>query len=259
MEEQLVLHFAAEEDAPTYYSVNWRNAYNLARHTNVVELVKDRHGEHAGQMVGNILQLGHARVGDLVDAYDLTPNSKRDSGIDTNADHMTDAGMVNGIAKTDSSKTLLMTSTSEFHTTLRALLRSGILVKVGMRAYIPPSDLQEQMQEAVISAEFPDGKVTGPKKAHLFKLALNTLKRKWREDDAYSDLHDVGSRGAIKRPSDHFKNNNKRVKVNGELTNGLYDAADGDSSVAKLSVLCCCSPSSVPSLIMYLERLGCPR
>ncbi|KAK5118587.1 hypothetical protein LTR85_008052 [Meristemomyces frigidus] len=233
MEEQLVLHFAAEEGAPTFYSVNWRNAYNLARHTNIAELVNDRHGEHAADMVGNILQLGHARVGDLADAYDLQPASKRDSGIDTTADHMTEEGLVNGIAKTSSAKASHDMSTSEFHSTLRALLRSGVLVKVGTRAYMPPSDLQEQIEEAVIIDQFPDRKVTGPKKQSEFKLAINVLKRKWREDDAYSDLHDVGSRGAIKRPGDHFKTENKRIKVNGGHANGVLH--DGEQSTTKLS------------------------
>ncbi|KAK4542704.1 hypothetical protein LTR36_006276 [Oleoguttula mirabilis] len=233
MEEQLALHFAAEEDAPTYYSVNWRNAYNLARHTNIVDLVNDRHGELAGQMVGNILQLGHARTGDLAEAYDLMPASKRDSGVDAAADHMPENGLGNGIAKASSAKASHDMSTFEFHSTLRALLRSGVLVKVGMRAYMPPSDLQEQIEETVISDQFPDRKVTGPKKQHDFKVAINALKRKWREDDAYSDLHDAGSRGAIKRPGDHFKSENKRAKVNGGHANGLLN--EGEQSTSKLS------------------------
>ncbi|KAK5136441.1 hypothetical protein LTR08_003086 [Meristemomyces frigidus] len=228
MEEQLI-HQYAEEGAPSYYSNNWRNAYNLVRHTNIVDLVNDRHGERAGHIVGNILQLGHARVGDLADAYELLPVSKRDGGVDT------DNGMSNGGAKTNGAAASHVGSASECHSSLRALLRAGILVKVGMRAYMPPSDLQEQIDEAVISEQFPDRKVTGPKKQYEFKLATNSLKRKWRDEDAYSDLKDVSSsRGAIKRPADHFMNNNKRIKVNGDSGNGMHAAVNGEHSGPKL-------------------------
>lgn len=235
----MVLHFAVEEDAPTYYSVNWRAAYNLARHTNITELVNDRYGERAGHMVGNILQLGHARVGDLADAYELAPGSKRENGLDNAANHVADQGMANGTAKTSASSNMQVTSANEFHATLRSLLRSGVLVKVGMRSYIPASDLQGQIEEMIISEQFPDGKVTGPKKQAEFKVAVNQLKRKWRDEDMYSDLHDAGSRGAIKRPGEHFEPNSKRVKLNG----GANGITNGEQEVQKLSVLCCCLPS----------------
>ena len=242
MEEQL-LHQYAEEGGPSYYSNNWRNVYNLARHTNLVDLVNERHGERASHIIGYILQLGHARVGDLADAYELVPASKRDSGIDT------DIGVTNGAVKTNGTSASHVSNASEFHSSLRALLRAGILVKVGVRAFMPPLDLQEQIEEAVISEQFPDRKVTGPKKQYEFKLATNSLKRKWREEDAYSEYRDVGpSRGAIKRPGDHFMNSNKRTKVNGD-----HAAASHEQSGPSLPVLCCCLPSRGQSLI---EELG---
>ncbi|KAK0344000.1 RNA polymerase III subunit C82 [Friedmanniomyces endolithicus] len=233
LEEQLVLHHAAEEDAPTYYSVSWRNAYNLVRHINVVSLVTERHGEAAGQVVKNILQLGHARVGDLTDAYNLAPGSKRDSGVETGANHVPEAVMVNGAAKSQATSNQRVTSASELHSILRTLLRFGILVKVGTRTLMPIADLQEQLQEAVIVDQFPDRKVTGPKKAKEFALAVNDLKRKWRRDDAFSDNSDASSRGAIKRPGEHF-NPNKRLKLNGNKPNGHMVNVDCEPSVSKL-------------------------
>lgn len=255
LEEQLIFHHTSEDGAPTFYSVNWRNAYNLARHTNIIRLVTHRYGDGAGQIVKNILQLGHARVGDLAEAYQLDCGSKRDSGVDTTADHVTEDGMMNGIAKPVGSGPSLdhhITSVSDFHLTLRTLLRSGILVKVGTRAFVPPPDLQEQIEEAVISERFPDRKVTGPKKAKEFAQAVSGLKRKWRADDAFSELHDYSSKGTIKRPGDVFNAPNKRIKVNGHVPNGHVVAADSEQSAPKLSVLCRCLPSRVPSLIVII-------
>ncbi|KAK0946511.1 RNA polymerase III subunit C82 [Friedmanniomyces endolithicus] len=235
LEEQLVLHHAAEEDAPTYYSVSWRNAYNLVRHINVVSLVTERHGEAAGQVVKNILQLGHARVGDLTDAYNLAPGSKRDSGVETGAHHVPEAVMVNGAAKSYAPSNKRVTSAFELHTILRTLLRFGVLVKVGTRTLMPIADLQEQLQEAVIVDQFPDRKVTGPKKAKEFALAVNELKRKWRRDDAFSDATDASSRGAIKRPGEQ-SNPNKRLKLNGNKLNGHVIDVDCEPSASKLSL-----------------------
>ncbi|TKA77390.1 hypothetical protein B0A55_03230 [Friedmanniomyces simplex] len=234
LEEQLVLHHAAEEDAPTFYSVSWRNSYNLVRHANVVALVTERHGEAAGQVVENILQLGHARVGDLADAYNLTWGSKRDSGVETGANHVPEAVMVNGVAKSHATSNQHVTSASELHTILRTLLGAGILVKVGTRTLMPVSDLQEQLQEAVIVDQFPDRKVTGPKKAKEFAAAVNELKRKWQHDDAFSEISDASSRGAIKRPGEHFAPK-KRAKLNGNLPNGHAINVDCEPSVSKLS------------------------
>ncbi|KAI7575686.1 hypothetical protein KC343_g22535, partial [Hortaea werneckii] len=98
---------------------------------------------------------------------------------------------------------------------------------------MPSSDLQEQIEEMVIVDQFPDRKVTGPKKQAEFKQAVHILKRKWRDDDTYSDLHDGGAKGAVKRPGEHFQPSNKRIKLNG-VPNGL-DAANGEQEVQKLS------------------------
>ncbi|KAK3069224.1 RNA polymerase III subunit C82 [Teratosphaeriaceae sp. CCFEE 6253] len=237
LEEQLILHHAAEDDAPTFYSVSWRNAYSLARHSNVVALVTDRHGESAGQVVKNILQLGQARVGDLADAYNLSPTSKRDSGVDTAANHVMEGGMTNGTSKSHAARPSVnqhVTTANELHSILRTLLRAGVLAKASPRSTMPVSDLQEQLEETVISEQFPDRKVTGPKKSQLFSLAVHDLKRRWREEDAFSEHDGYGSKGSLKRPVHHVTGPNKRVKVNGNLTNGHATNVD-EEPVSKLS------------------------
>jgi DNA-directed RNA polymerase III subunit RPC3 len=175
-------------------------------------------------------------VGDLADAYELSPGSKDSVAA---AGHAAANGIASGVDPASANKPSFnqhIATVSELHNTLRTLLKAGILAKVGLRTYIPPADLQEQIEEAVIVDQFPDGKVTGPKKQAEFKTAVNTLKRKWRAEDAYSDHQDLSSKGVMKRPGDYFNNNNKRPKVNGDLPNGHHD--DG----AKLSVLCCVFP-----------------
>ncbi|KAK3671065.1 RNA polymerase III subunit C82 [Recurvomyces mirabilis] len=230
LEEQLVHYIAGEEDSPALYSANLEGAYNLARHMNVVRLVTERHGEAAGQVVKNILQLGNARVGDLAEAYNLRPVSKRDSAI--SSEHATS----NGYHKSKPSPLHHITSASELHNILRTLLQSGILVKVGARAFISASDFKEQIEETVINEQFPDRKVTGPKKQALFAGAVRQLKRKWQSDDAFSEAQDYDSKGTIKRPGQHFTAPNKRAKLNNGLTNGHTDEDSGPKLSSDLIV-----------------------
>lgn len=263
IQHHIVLYNAVDEDEPTYFQVDWHTAYVLVRLRKLIKVVKDREGEAAGQIISNILQLGHASVGDLADEYDLTPSSKRDSGIDTVEEHMTEDGLINGIAK--KGKPSLPqdknTSVSKFHGTLRSLLAKGFLVKVNERTYLSPADLQERVRDTVIAEHFPGGRITGPKKEKVFQLAVKNLKRKWQDDDNYSDTRDIGSHGEIKRCSPP-SSSNKRVKSK-KLSNGVNHRdhyADEDRveefepRADKLPVWCCCpnQPTAL-SLIRWSE------
>lgn len=218
LEQQLVLRYAPDDRSPSFYSVDWRNAYGLVRQDNIVDLVKDRHGEGAGKLVGNILQLGSACVGDLVRAVENTKGPNHISETNGNSHEHNHSNYFADI-----------TSVSQVHAALRALLRSGLLVKVTSRSYVAPTDLQEELEETVKSEQFPDGKVTGPKKQAEFKAAVNNLKRQWRDADSYSDARDLASRGSGVGP-------NKRLKLNGALTNGHSYGAESDDLGPRLSV-----------------------
>ena len=163
---------------------------------------------------------------------------------------MTEHGLINGIAKDVEHKKNLdeITTISEFHQTLRTLLKKGYLTKVGNRSHIPQPDLQRQIQDTVIAEQFSDGKISGPKKKRQFDAAVNDLKRKWEDEDAYSNTKYVASRGVIKRSKDS-PSSSKRVKLNGDMPNGVHDECveedvETEHSVPKLPVLCCspCKP-----------------
>ena len=251
-QHHIVLHYAADEDEPTFFQVDWYAAYVLVRSRKMTTLVRDREGEAAGQIVANILQLGHASVGDLVDEQDLTSGSKRDSGIDTVEHYVSEEGLINGIAKDGKQNPPQgkITTASDYHQSLGILLRKGYVVKVNERTYVPFADLQDQLRDTVISEGFRDGKVTGPKKQKEYNVAVNRLKRKWQDEDSFSETKDIGSRGKIKHTHVPAPTN-KRLKTNGDLPNGIHTHAcdkageDVSHSVQKLPVLCCCPSKSI--------------
>ena len=73
------------EDDVTTYEANTTAVYALVRFGKYIKIAEDRFGEFAGEIVSNLLLLGHARVGDLAKAY-IFPASKDING-DTGIGH----------------------------------------------------------------------------------------------------------------------------------------------------------------------------
>lgn len=232
LQKHIVLYHEIEE-GPTYYQADWRNPARLFRGPLIAALVAERHGEGASKIVSNILELGHVRVGDLAQAFDFAPTSKRDSGYESCNGYVNGAGKVNGDAHNTKDEKIV--TVGQFHNTLRALLKAGFLVKRGKQAYLPAADLQAQIEAIVIGEQFPDGKVNGAKKQAEFQAAVKTLKRKRQEANEYSATRDNDSKGQIKRSGVPAA---KRAKLNGGLSNGVHHDEDFemDDSVPKLPV-----------------------
>ncbi|KAI5358000.1 Putative RNA polymerase III Rpc82, C -terminal, winged helix-like DNA-binding domain superfamily [Septoria linicola] len=235
--QQHIILYHQVDDGPTYYHADWRNPARSIRAALIAVLVAERHGDGAAKIVTNLLQLGHARVGDLAQAFDFTPTSKRDSGYESCNGHVNGAAKVNGVSALDAHKVKgdKIVSVGQFHNTLRSLLNEGVLVKRGKQNYMPAADLQAQIEAIVLSEQFPDGKINGAKKQSEFQAAVKTLKRKRQEANEYSASRDNDSRGQIKRPG-MTNPAVKRAKLNGGLPNGVHhdDDLDMDESVPKL-------------------------
>lgn len=153
---------------------------------------------------------------------------------------MNDEGMVNGIAKDGKHKTPAdISTTAEFHSILRKLLDQGYLIKASERSYMPNADYEKEALDVVSEEEdLKNSKLSGSKKQQHVDAHLNTLKRKWEDEDTYSRTRDVASKGVIKR-SKQTSPSNKRVKVNVDLPNGVHDEASDDETeecVSKLPV-----------------------
>ena len=69
IQQHLVLWYTSSEDHLTLYEANTAVAYSLVRSGRYIRIAEARAGEFAGKVISNLLLLGHARVGDLVQAY----------------------------------------------------------------------------------------------------------------------------------------------------------------------------------------------
>ena len=217
VQQHLILHITPDTDSSTFYEVDPEGAYNLVRAGKAIALVQDRHGSGAGQVISNLLQLGHARVGDLEDAYKFTV--KDDSTIDSAAEHINGEGLPNGIERghmVTKAQDKKITSRADLHRTLHQLLEAGFITRVHKRTFYTYADREAEAEAEVILAEFPDGKTSGPKAKLRFDTSVSSKKRKWREEEDELSNDVYANKQAPKRP-----------RTNGAMTNGHSHAEDG--------------------------------
>ena len=69
IQQHLVLWYTSPDDRVTLYEANTAVAYSLVRSGKYIQVAEAHAGQFAGKVVSNLLLLGHARVGDLVQAY----------------------------------------------------------------------------------------------------------------------------------------------------------------------------------------------
>lgn len=205
--------------------MDWDGAYNVMRAGKIIQIVEDRFGEAAGQAVSNLLQFGHARVGDLEDAYKLDP--KNTASINATAGHSNGEDAINGIHKSQNRK---ITTPSQLHSVLYRLLQSGFITRVHRRTYLSAADANNEAETIVKREQFADGKVSGPKATLVFRQAVNTLKRKWREEA------DDNASGVKRGAANGYGSAAKRQRTNGGMANGLGRHGDDDDEDVTLEV-----------------------
>ena len=213
----------------TYYSVDWHSAYGLLRTGRSILLVERRLGEKAAGVMAMVMQIGHCTVGDLAGVFEFDENGA--SKVDTPAQNGN--GTTNGVHNSAERDPRQIASLAELHHILRKLLRAGFLMKLQERMFKPNADIEDELGAIVMEENYPDGKITGPKKQAEFKRSVDNMKRKWRDESEFSERRDVDSNGGIVRPG---MDANKRQKLNGGFANGHSSHTEADFSGPKLPV-----------------------
>ena len=69
IQQNLLYHNTELDTGATYYEANEDAAYFLLRSGRILQIIETRYGKNAKDVVQNLLLLGHAKVGDLAEAY----------------------------------------------------------------------------------------------------------------------------------------------------------------------------------------------
>jgi DNA-directed RNA polymerase III subunit RPC3 len=191
--------------------------------------VERRLGEKAAGVMAMVMQIGHCTVGDLAGVFEFDEHGA--SKVDTPTQNGN--GTTNGVHNSAARDPRQIGSLAELHHILRKLLRAGFLMKLQERMFKPNADIEDELGAIVMEENYPDGKITGPKKQAEFKRSVDNMKRKWRDESEFSERRDVDSNGGIVGPG---MDANKRQKHNGGFANGHSNHTETDFSGPKLPV-----------------------
>lgn len=197
--------------------------------------MEDRFGAAAGGIISNLLLLGHAKIGDLADAYNVT--SKRKGAIRTEQEHVNGAGLPNGVGKQDGTSKSHdhITTLGQLHSTLQQLLDAGFITQVHRTHFCPSADLDNEAQKQVSRERFPGG-VKGTKAKDELHIAVMDRKRKWR-DEGDSDDARSAPRGTRAGHDSYEDRARKKRKLNG-VKALLEDPDDQEEMLLNVGVCC---------------------
>ena len=147
VQQQLVFWYTSAEDS-TVYEANTAVAYNLIRAGKYVQLAEEQLGNFAAVIVSNLLLLGHARVGDLLQAYglDRTEGANYPAAI---APQPSINSIHNGSINTEGSSDNNRISLGAVHMTLRELLRVGFVSLVNESYFRSEADNRTEAGKVV--------------------------------------------------------------------------------------------------------------
>ncbi|KAL8699979.1 MAG: hypothetical protein Q9224_001176 [Gallowayella concinna] len=69
IQHHLVHWYSPDHESHSFYEANLENSYALTRFGKYIQLLRHRFGDYAGDLISDIITLGHASVGDLTRTY----------------------------------------------------------------------------------------------------------------------------------------------------------------------------------------------
>ncbi|KAI9730936.1 MAG: RNA polymerase III subunit C82 [Claussenomyces sp. TS43310] len=204
----------------TYYEANQDAAYCLLRSGKVIGLVQERYGLVAKEIAQDILLLGHAKVGDLANAYESKKAATKNIATGkTDGKHLT-----NGIRKTNDPEV-----TKTFDEVLAQLLEAGLVEPVVESMFRSPSDTYNIIEKEILKSRY-GGSTKGVKQKDELKVLVSERLRHIRSEGRGW----VHGKGVKRRANgEHINGGEKRRKLaNGAgSSNGSCDEVQLDRNL----------------------------
>ena len=184
VQQNLASWYTSPEDNTTYYEAHLGNAYALIRFGKIIKSAEDSFGEVASGIISNLLLLGHARVGDLVQAYNLaeTEEHSRHAKATTNGVDSSNKPLSSYTTKghfTNNARNQGL-NLEKFHSTVSTLLQSGLVSIVHESHFRSLADNRGEAEKIVKSLPKFQGNLKTDQKAEL-EEAINQKLADWRD------------------------------------------------------------------------------
>lgn len=151
VQQHLVYWNTDVEDNVTFYEANQRTSYRLVRAGKYIKFTEDRFGEFAGGVISNLLLLGHARIGDLAQAYTVArPKDKK--GVLEAAAHGLQKKKASGVATTKEEENAAESQNhilDSLNLTLCDLLQAGLIFAVHESHFRTDADNRSEAEKEI--------------------------------------------------------------------------------------------------------------
>lgn len=150
VQQHLVYWYTDVEDNATFYEANQNTSYALVRAGKYIKLTEDRFGEFAGGIISNLLLLGHARIGDLAQAYKVA-RPKDIKGVSGTAYGLPNSAVSGGsVAKELDNAAKNQSQTVEsLHSTLSDLLEAGLIITIHESHFRTDADNRSEAEKEI--------------------------------------------------------------------------------------------------------------
>ncbi|KPM39464.1 hypothetical protein AK830_g7095 [Neonectria ditissima] len=198
IQQNLLYHHTNPDTSVTNYEANADACYSLVRSGKILEIVERQYGTAERELVQTLMLLGHARIGDLSQAFGS--RAPKANGH-TNGDHDSHNGLID--------------SEHHLNSVLGRLLRAEIIETVRADSFRNPKDVYREIEGEVLN--------TGPA-----QIAVKNKGEAQRQIiERFRNFRDQGQ--TLKRQLDQSGGfvSKKRKLANGRAQNGHAD--DGDA------------------------------
>ena len=222
--QQHVVLWYTSSDESTQYEANYPAAYTLIRSGNYVKVAKEKFGDYAGAVITNLLLLGHARVGDLLQTCEES-NLEALGAVGEQACVPTGNRQSVGLKNSDMKMAKVINHTSgSFRFALQDLLQAGVVMMVHESHFRSIADNRDEAENEVSRIDnFMD---LSRKETKLeYEATVQRKLEEWRDGPSHNDLATSGSMFSKKRrlqdiEESHAVSNGKRPRMSNVQTNG---------------------------------------
>lgn len=191
VQQHLVLWNTSSDDHLTLYEANTAVAYSLVRSGKYIKIAEAQAGEFAGKVLSNLLLLGHARVGDLVQAYGVGQSKSTHDGLA--ATHGPPSKSLSSMSShVDGRLEEEIFTLESIHRTLCELLQAELVSRVHISHFRSDADNRIEAEKLVPKPEEYKAKSKREQDAQHEAVVQRKLKE-WRfctneEEDEIEDL-----------------------------------------------------------------------
>lgn len=137
------------EDNVALYEANQETSYALVRAGKYVKFTEDRLGEFATGIISNLLLLGHARVGDLAQAYKVARANDTKGKVEAAHGFPASATAEEAETKAENEGQSRNLTLETLHLTLCNLLQTGLVQPVHETHFRSPADNRSEAEKEI--------------------------------------------------------------------------------------------------------------